>query len=253
MRITVLALIALLFATTAAAQQAPAVAAASSLRYALDEAAAAYTAQTGRAVRVVYSASGSLVQQIEAGAPFQLFLSADEAHVMRLASSGRAADRGTAFALGRLVFITPPAAPITADTELAGLRRALATGSVRRLAIANPETAPYGARAREALTAAGLWQQAEPLLVRGDNVGQAFQFVASGGADAGFASLSLALSPGFHGRYAILPAHWHKPLIQRMVLLKGAGPDARAFHDWLLKPAGQAILARHGYLPPPKG
>jgi molybdate transport system substrate-binding protein len=252
LRRTVLAFL-LLLAGPAPAQAAPTVAAAASLRHALDEAAIAFTRQTGRTVRLTYAASGSLVQQIEAGAPYQLFLSADEAHVFRLASSGHAPNRGRVYAVGRLAVITPAGSPIPADPQLAGLRRALAAGTIRRLAIANPETAPYGTRAREALQTARLWDKAGPLLVQGDNVGQALQFVQTGGADAGFVSLSLALSPAFEGRYAIVPAGWHQPLTQRMVLLNGAGADARAFHDWLLSPAGQAVLARHGYAPPPAG
>jgi len=235
------------------AQPVPTIAAAASLRYALDEAAASFTRQAGRRIRLAYGASGNLVQQIEAGAPYQLFLSADEAHVFRLAKSGRAPDRGTVYAVGRLALVTPPESPIAADPKLSGLGQALQAGKVRKLAIANPETAPYGTRAREALQAAGLWTKARPLLVFGDNVGQALQFVQTGGADAGLVSLSLARAPVFKGRHAVVPAQWHQPLTQRMVLLNGAGADARAFHDWLLNPAGQAVLARHGYAAPPVG
>lgn len=247
------ALMALLAAHPAAAAQAPAIAAAASLRYALDEAAAAFTRKTGRKLRLAYASSGNLVQQIEAGAPYQLFLSADETHVLRLAGKGLTPDTGRVYAVGRLAIITPAQGPVTADPALAGLRRALATGTVRKIAIANPDIAPYGTRAREALTTAGLWAAARPHLVQGDNVGQALQFVQTGGADAGLVSLSLALSPAFRGRHAVLPAQWHKPLSQRMVLMNRAGPDARAFHDWLLTPAGQAVLARHGYTAPPAG
>lgn len=240
-------------AAARAAPAAPAVAAASSLRYALDEAAAAFARQTGRQVRISYAASGSLVQQIEAGAPFQLFLSADDAHVFRLADRGRtlARSRGTVYAVGRLALAVPPGSPIATDPALSGFGEALRGGRIRRLAIANPETAPYGTRAREALTATDSWQLAQPRLVIGENVGQAFQFVATGGADAGFVSQSLVLSPGFKGRYALVDQRLHQPLTQRMVLLNGAGADARAFHNWLLSPRGQSVLARHGYAGPP--
>ncbi|PZU51058.1 MAG: molybdate ABC transporter substrate-binding protein [Sphingomonas sp.] len=243
-----LAVLFLLFAAPALAQVP--VAAAASLRYALDDAAAAFTRATGEQVRISYAASGNLVQQIEAGAPYQLFLSADEAHVFRLAEKRLAPGRGTVYAVGRLVYITPPGSVLKPDPALASLKAGLTSGQVRRLAIANPETAPYGARTVEALKAAGLWKQAEPRLVTGENIAQAFQFVASGAADAGFTSLSLVKSPGFKGRYALVPAQMHQPLTQRMVLLTNATPPARRFHDWLLSPAGQKILARHGYLPP---
>lgn len=190
------------------------------------------------------------MQQIEAGAPFQLFLSADEEHVFRLADRGFSADRGQVYAVGRLALATPKGSAIRLDPELKGLGEALATGKVRRLSIANTVTAPYGTRAKEALAATGLWAQAEHRLVTGENVGQAFQFVATGAAEAGFVSLSLAKSPGFTGQYVVVSNRLHQPLTQRLLLLNKAGPTARAFRDWLLSPRGQALLARHGYLPP---
>lgn len=241
----------LLMAAPLAAQPAPpAIAAAASLRYALDEAATAFHAQTGKRIRLSYGASGSLVQQIESGAPFELFLSADEAHVFRLADRGFAPDRGRVYAVGRLALAAPAGSRLVLDSRLAGLGKGLASGAVRRLAIANPDIAPYGARAREALRATGLWDMAQPKLVTGENIGQAFQFVATGGADAGFVSLSLAKSPGFTGRFTLVDPSLHQPIVQRMLLLNKSGPDARAFHDWLLTSRGQSVLARHGYQPP---
>ena len=190
------------------------------------------------------------MQQIEAGAPFQLFLSADEAHVFRLAEGKFAPDRGQVYAVGRLALATPKGSTIRLDPNLKGLGEAFASGKVRRLAIANPATAPYGTRAKEALQASGLWAQAEPRLVTGENVGQAFQFVSTGAADAGFVSLSLTKSPGFTGQYVVVNEALHQPLTQRLLLLNTAGPTARAFRGWLLSPKGRALLARHGYLPP---
>ncbi len=249
-----LLLLALAAPAPATADATPAIAAAASLRTALDEAAIAFRRSTGRSVRLTYGASGSLVQQIRNGAPYQLFLSADEAHVVALAADGRTlggpADRGRNFAVGRLVLFAPPRSPLQVDSELQGLRRGLADGSVRRLAIANPDVAPYGARAREALQHADLWDAAKPRLVYGENISQTLQFATSGGADGGLVSLSLVRTPGVAGRYALIPADRHAPLTQRMVLLPGAGTTARRFHDWLLGPAGQRILSRHGYTRP---
>ncbi|WP_199556053.1 molybdate ABC transporter substrate-binding protein [Sandaracinobacteroides hominis] len=242
----------LLVAAPAIAQAPPAVAAAASLRYTLDEAAAAFARDTGKSVRITYAASGNLVQQIQNGAPYQLFLSADEAHVFKLAEQKLAVDRGTAYAVGRLALVAPPGSRLVVDPKLKGLTRALTDGSLKKLAIANPETAPYGTRTREVLQRLELWKLAQPRLVVGENIGQAFQFATTGGADGGFVSLSLVLSPGFKGRYAVVNDSWHQPLVQRMVLLKGAGADARAFHDWLLGPKGQAVLSRYGYSPPPR-
>jgi len=243
------ALLVVLFATTAPPAKAdvPTVAAAASLRNALDAAALAFKAETGMEIRPTYGSSGSLVQQITAGAPYQLFLSADESHVFRLADAGLTKDRGQAFAVGRLVLIARKGSKLTVDPKLVGLRRGLMDGNVKKLAIANPEVAPYGMRAEDALRAAGLWDLAKPRLVYGENIGQTLQFATTGGADGGFVSLSLVSGPGKSIRYALIPQEWHKPLTQRMVLLRSAGPAATRFHSWLLGPKGQALLARFGY------
>lgn len=242
-------LLALALATAAPARaETPTVAAAASLRYALDEAADAFARAGGTRPRITYAASGNLVQQIRQGAPYGLFLSADEGHVAVLEQAGLTEGQGKVYAVGRLALAVPPGSKL--EPTMAALKAGLADGRVRRVAIANPETAPYGARAVEALKNAGLWQAAQPRLVTGENIGQAFQFVSTGGADAGFVSLSLVLSPGFQGRYQLVPATLHAPLTQEMVLLKGAGPETRRFRDWLLGPAGAAVLKRHGYQQP---
>lgn len=238
----------LLLAAAPTRAETPMVAAAASLRYALDEAADTFAKAGGVRPRITYAASGSLVQQIRQGAPYGLFLSADEGHVETLERAGLTDGPGKVYAIGALVLAVPPGSRLS--PTLAGLKAGLADGRVKKLAIANPATAPYGARAVEALRQAGLWQAAEPRLVTGENIGQAFQFVSTGGADAGFVSLSLALSPGFRGRYSPVPARLHAPLTQEMALLKNAGPETRRFRDWLLGPAGAAILRRHGYRQP---
>ena len=237
-----------LLATTPARAEVPTVAAAASLRYALDEAAEAFAKAGGIRPRISYAASGNLVQQIRQGAPYGLFLSADEGHVAVLEQAGLTEGGGVIYAVGRLALAVPPGSKL--EPTMAALKAGLADGRVRKLAIANPVTAPYGARAVEAMKAAGVWQAAQPRLVTGENIGQAFQFVSAGGADAGFVSFSLALSSGFRGRYQLVPADLHAPLTQEMVLLKGAGPETRRFRDWLLGPAGAAILKRHGYQRP---
>ncbi len=246
-----LALLAVAALPVAASAAPVSVAAAASLRTALDEAAKAFQAETGIAVQPIYGASGSLVQQIKAGAPFQLFLSADEEHVFRLADAGLTRDRGQVYGVGRLALVAAKGSSLAVDPELEGLRKALQEGRVKRFAIANPETAPYGKRAMEALTHAGLNKLAKPRLVYGENIGQALQFATTGGADGGLVSLSLVLNPASGVRYALVPDDWHQPLTQRIVLLKTAGADATRFHGWMLGPKGQALLARYGYTQAP--
>ena len=228
------------------------VAAASDLKFALDEIAGAYARSTGQQVRIVYGSSGNIARQIAQGAPYDIFLSADERFVEDLARRGLTVDSGSLYAIGRLVLFAPQPGAFEPDEELAGLRAALSAGTVRRFAIANPEHAPYGRAAREALERAGLWETISGRLVLGENVSQAAQFAAGGNAQGGIFALSLAMSPAVaaRGRWVLLPDSLHAPLRQRMVLLRRAGPAARAFHDHLLQPEARRILQRHGFTIP---
>ena len=234
----------------------PAVAAASDLQFALPEIAVDFEKSTGRKVRLAFGSSGNFRRQIAEGAPFEVFLSADESFVQALAAEGRTVDGGTLYAIGRLVLFVPSGSPLvlasTPEAALADLGAALADGRVRKLAIANPEHAPYGRAAREALQKAGLWDAAQPKLVLGENVSQAAQFAIGGSAQAGIFAYSLALSPAIaeRGRHVLLPAELHAPLAQRMVLLTRAGDDARAFYAYLQTPAARAVFRRHGFTLP---
>ena len=229
--------------------QEPVIAAASDLKFALDEVAALFRARTGRGVRIVYGSSGNFARQIRQGAPFEMFLSADERFVQELQQAGLTRDAGVLYAVGRLALYVPAGSPVKADAQLADLRAALADGRLQRLAIANPEHAPYGRAAREALQHAGLWEAAQSRLVLGENVSQAAQFAASGSAQAGIVALSLVRAPAFAaaGAHAVLPAGWHAPLRQRMVLLRGAGRTAQAFHEFVQQAPARAVLERFGF------
>jgi molybdate transport system substrate-binding protein len=153
------------------------------------------------------------------------------------------------------VIFAPHGSPIVPDEALAGLKAALAAGQVRRFAIANPEVAPYGQRAVEALTQAGLWDAIKSRIVLGENIAQAAQFASSGSSEGGILALSLVLAPELarRGRYALIPASRHKPLHQRMVLMKTASPAAEAFYRYLQTPAAHAVFERHGYSVPGRG
>ena len=236
----------------ARADAAPAVAAASDTRAALTEVAAAFRRETGEQVRLTFGSSGNFYRQLQQGAPFELFLSADEDFVFRLADAGRTVDRGTLYAIGRLAVVAPKGSPLRVDGELAGLRAALRSGRITRFAIANPEHAPYGMRAVEALTHARLWSALEGKLVLGENVSQALQFATAGGAQGGIVAYSLVLDPALAGRFdhALLPESWHRPLRQRMVLMQGAGETARRFHRYMQAPAARQVLVRYGFALP---
>ncbi|MFC6689469.1 molybdate ABC transporter substrate-binding protein [Jhaorihella thermophila] len=231
----------------------PVIAAASDLRFALEEIAAGFRAETGHGLRLTFGSTGNFARQIRAGAPYQLFMAADEDYVLALARDGFTRDRGVLYATGRVAIAVPRnGSGLSADGRLEDLRAALAEGRVRRFAIANPDHAPYGMRAREALQHAGLWAAIRPALILGENVSQAAQFAMSGSADGGIIAWSLALSPQLaaQGRFALIPADWHAPLRQRMALMPGAGAVARAFYDHLQQPAARAIMARYGFALP---
>ena len=248
---TLLALVLAVLAVLApyAAAQAPAIAAAADLKYALAEIADAYRRGTGGDVRIAYGSSGNFTQQIEHGAPFELFLSADEAYVERLAAKGFTRDAGTLYAIGRVALFVPRGSPLAADPALADLALAVRDGRVRRFAIANPEHAPYGRAARDVLQHAGLWDAISPSLVLGENASQAMQFAAGGGAQGGIVPWSLTKAPEVAklGTAVLLPAQWHRPLRQKMVLMKSAGPQTAAFHAYLGSPEARTIFVRHGF------
>jgi molybdate transport system substrate-binding protein len=229
--------------------QAPVIAAASDLRFALEEIAAAFQAEVGQEVWLSFGSTGNFARQIREGAPYQMFMAADEHFVTELARAGFTRDEGVLYAEGRIVIAVPDGSALTADGTLADLRQALAEGRVTRFAIANPEHAPYGMRAEEALRHAGVWEALQPFLVLGENVSQAAQFAISGNADAGIIAYSLALSPGMasRGTFALIAADWHQPLLQRMALLKGAGPVAEAFYSYVQSSPARAIMERYGF------
>jgi molybdate transport system substrate-binding protein len=249
-----LAGLALVVAAMAAAraQEPPAIAAAASLRFALDEIAAKFEKDTGHAVRITYGATGNLVHQIESGAPFQLLLAADTKSVNKLAETGRTDGAPSVFAQGRISLVAPVGSPVAVDGELRGLGAALADKTVKHFAIANPEVAPYGVAAREALQKAGLWSGVEPLLVLGENVGQAAQFTTTGAAEAGIIAHSLAVSAELPKiTAALIPADWHKPILHGMALVKGAGKVARDFATFIKAKEARAILEANGFSEPP--
>ena len=228
------------------------VAAAADLRYALDEVVVAYERARGVTARVTYGSSGNFFSQLQQGAPFDIFMSADEALVQALAKQNLTHDAGDLYAIGRIVLFVPQGTPITADKDFTDVRRALADGRLNKFAIANPAHAPYGRAAREILQAVDLWALLTPRLVLGENVAQAAQFAQAGAAQASLLALSLVVAPPFAhaGTYAVIDASRHQPLRQRMVLMRGAGQAATQLYAYLKSPVARAVLRRYGFTLP---
>ncbi|WP_226581667.1 molybdate ABC transporter substrate-binding protein [Acuticoccus sediminis] len=209
------------------------------------EIAAAFQEATGHTVSPSFASSGKLFAQISHGAPFQVFLSADTEKPERAEADGLAV-AGTRFpyASGRLVLWS--AASGAFDDGAAYL----AAGNFAHVAIANPKTAPYGAAALEVLEKLGVATAVAAKLVTGDNITQAFQFIATGNAEAGFVAASQVIAwDGAKGTLWEIPAELYSPILQEAVLLKPgeASEAARAFLAFLSSDAAREIIARHGY------
>jgi molybdate transport system substrate-binding protein len=232
-----------------AAEPRPAlVAVAASVQRALEEIAPEWMRATGHRLSLVYGSSGNFVRQIQQGLPVELFLSADETFVFKLAEAALTRDRGVVYASGRLALVLARGSAISLDDQLRGLKAEWA--AIRKFAIANPELAPYGEAAREVLQAAGLWERAQSKLVMGENIAQVTQFVATGSAQAGITALSLLAAnpaPGL-GRHLALPDTLHAPLHHRMVLLRRAGAAANSFYEHLRSGAAKSVFRRHGFV-----
>ncbi|MEI9901581.1 MAG: molybdate ABC transporter substrate-binding protein [Hyphomicrobium sp.] len=239
-------------AASVQASEAPALAAAASLRYALDEIAQRFEKETGKSVKLTYGATGNLVSQIQASAPFQVLFAADDKSVKKLAAAGLTDGEPVVFARGELSIAAPKDSPVGVDSDLKGLKEALAAGKVKHVAIANPETAPYGRAAQEALEKAGLLEQAKPLFVTGENIGQAATFVSTGAAEVGFIAKSLAISKEIAPKInsAVVPQALYGPINHGLAIVKGAGPVAKAFVEFVRGPKGREVLEASGFSVP---
>jgi molybdate transport system substrate-binding protein len=237
------------------AAEAPNVAAAADLKCALTEIAAAHARAGGGQVSLSFGSSGVFRRQIAQGAPFELYLSADEAYVDALIAEGRVEGPGALYAIGRVALYIPNGSPVKADNKLRDLAAAAKDGRLKKLAIANPEHAPYGRAAREALQRVGAWDAVQDKLVLGENAAQAARFAVSGSAQAAILPLSLVRADELaaKGGFVTLPESWHAPLRQRMALVKGAGEAARRFYAFLQSPEARVIFVKHGFVLPEAG
>jgi molybdate transport system substrate-binding protein len=234
------------------AERPPAIAAAANLNPALTEVASEFERTQGAHVELVFGASCVLTRQIMDGAPFELFLAADEEFPRRLTAAKLTRDAGAVYAVGRLAVFAPSGSPLPVDARLEGLARLVEAGKAGRFAIANPDVAPYGRAAEAVLRKHGLWDALRPDLVLGDSITQAARFATTGNAIGGLIAYSLVLGPGFdRGAYAVIPDDDYPPLRQRMVLLRNAGGTAERFYAYVQGETARAVLRKHGYSVPP--
>lgn len=230
-----------------------AVAAASDLTYAMNEIAANFEKATGCTVRVSTGSSGNFLTQIENGAPFDVFFSADIAYPKKLEADGFATRGSTyLYAIGKIALWTRRDSRVDVGKGLLALR----DPAVGKIAIANPEHAPYGRAAEEALRQAGVYEAVKDRLVLGENISQAAEFVESGNADAGILALSLLLSPELKdkGRAWNIPENLYIPIQQGAVAVRAAAnpQGARQFLEFIKMPATVALLERYGFVLPAK-
>jgi molybdate transport system substrate-binding protein len=229
------------------------IAAASDLTYAMNEVAANFEKATGCTVRLSMGSSGNFLTQIENGAPFDVFFSADIAYPKKLEAEGLAAPGSTyLYATGKIVLWTRKDSRVDVGKGFSSLRGP----AVQKIAIANPAHAPYGRAAEEALRQSGVYDAVKDRLVLGENISQAAEFVESGNADAGILALSLVVSPAIKdkGRAWNIPENLYTPIQQGAVIVRGApNPQgARQFLVYIKMPATAALLERYGFSLPGK-
>jgi molybdate transport system substrate-binding protein len=231
------------------------VAAAADMSTALPELVSAYSKKTGHTVKLSFGASGNLTNQIRNGAPFDAFLSADEGFPQQLIDEGLAQGNTLyRYAVGRLVMWVPNDSPL--DLPKLGIN-ALLDPTVKKIAIANPTTAPYGRAAAGALRHFGIYDQVSPKFVIGENISQAAQFVESGNAQAGLLALSHALAPAMKskGRYWTVPLDAYPTLNQAAVVISKSKQQstAREFLEYMRSPEATSLLSSYGFSLPEKG
>lgn len=222
------------------------VGAASDLQFAFEEIGPLFEAEKGVKVEFTFGSSGNLAQQIENGAPIDVYASADRAYVDQLSSKGLVLESTRqVYAIGRLALVGSKAAgwdPKRLEDLVSPL--------VKHIALANPDHAPYGRAARQALERTGIWEQVQPKIVYGENIRQAMQFVQTGNAEAGIVALSIAGVPEVTS--LIISESLHDPLLQEMAVVRGSLQErpAREFIAFTSGPQARSIMKKYGYIVP---
>ncbi len=230
---------------SAVAQKTVKIAAAANLRYALSEIENLYESKNSDIdLQINYGASGTFYQQIVNGAPFELFLSADDILPQKLKEAKVTDSESRIYACGKLAIYS-----LSYDIHTLGIEL-LESPKIGRIAIANPRTAPYGTRSLETLKSLNLWDKLERRVVYGDSIAQTAQFAMSGNCDLGFVALSLLLKPDseLKGSYYIIPENLYKPIAQAGIVLKDG--QATKFFDFILSPECKSVWDKYGYSTP---
>jgi molybdate transport system substrate-binding protein len=234
---------------TAHAEEKLTIAAAADLKFALDEIVVVFkNTHSPAQIEAIYGSSGNFSTQIRQGAPYDIYFSADILYPRALKAEGFAASDIQPYGVGRIVLWS--ASRDASKMTLADL----ADPSIQKIAIANPQHAPYGKRAEEALKAAGVWDKVEAKLVYGENIAQTAQYVQSSNAQVGIIALSLALSPELarQGSYALISDKLHQPLEQGFIITRRAADNllAREFARFIAGKEARAIMSRYGFVLP---
>ena len=245
-----LIVLALLLPLTSCAEEL-AVAAAADLNFAMKEIAQQYQHDTGNTLKLSFGSSGNFFVQIQNGAPFDLFFSADSSYPEKLAQAGLADSLSLyRYAVGTIVLWVPDSSRLDLKHGI----NVLLDPSIHKIAIANPATAPYGRAAEHALKQAGIYDRVKDKLVLGENISQTAQFVQTGNADIGIIAESLALAPTMKsaGRYMEVPSQLYTPIQQAAVIVTSSRKKTAAeqFLNYLQQPAARVILQRYGFTLP---
>ena len=224
------------------------IAAAADLKYAMEEMVSDFKKRNPTAnVETTYGSSGKIFTQIQQGAPFDMFFSADLHYPKELYKNGFASTEAKFLALGRIVLWSS-----SLDTSKITLQSLPTNTSIKNIAIANPKHAPYGKRAEEALKATGVWDGLQGKFVFGENISQTAQFALTGNAQVGIIALALALNPEMssRGNYTLIPDNLHSPLEQGFVILSRAKDNktAKLFADYTATKSAKAILTKYGFV-----
>lgn len=228
----------------------PTVVVAANMKPAMEEIYQQYKSATGQEFRIIYGASGNLTRQIQQGAPFNLFVSADENFPLALSKDGFTVDEGKVYAIGRLAMIANTGKGIKLSLKEDDLRKIIT--SANKVALAKPDIAPYGKAAVEFLTKMGLINLAKEKFAYGENISSATNFVVVGAAPIGFTAYSLAISKEVarDADHLLIPENLHEPIRQRMVLIKNPPQSVVDFYNYLQSPHAKAIIKAHGYAVP---
>jgi molybdate transport system substrate-binding protein len=247
-RVSLIAFLAVAFISQLCVGQEITVAAAADLQFAMQDVAARFEKQTGKTVKLIYGSSGNFFQQIQNGAPFDMFFSANLDYPKQLEAAGLT-EPGSyyQYAKGKIVIWVRNESKL----DLSSRMQVLLDPSVKKIAIANPQHAPYGQAAVAAMQSEKIYEKVKDKFVLGENISQTASFVVSGSADVGIVALSLALSPNMkgQGRYAEVPAGEYPPIEQACVILSSSKNRemARQFLSFFKTSAIADVLKTYGF------